>query len=146
MLLFFSKRVIISKTLFATGLKHFKRDNLKIFKNRYWGCHGLAYSIQLLQKEEKNFWKSFSWLWYWKYYRFDCFEYDKTSPYLELNYTNKKVICSYIFCRISKVSWAILWILVTLSLTLHKAYFDNRIQGIGYIPGKNQFISYLIAI
>ena len=36
--------------------------------------------------------------------RFECFEQNKTSPCLELNYTNKKVIYSYIFCRISIVS------------------------------------------
>ena len=114
--------LFISKTLFATGLANFKMDNLKTSKESLLLISGSSLFHSVIVEEKKNFWKTYSWFWYW-IYRFDCFEENKTSSCPELNYTNKEVIYSYIFCRISKVSKAIFWILVTLRLTLDKAFW-----------------------
>ena len=114
--------LFISKTLFAAGLANFKRENLKTSKESLLLISGSILFHSVIVEEKKNFWKTYSWFWYW-IYRFDCFEENKTSSCPELSYTNKKVIYSYIFCRTSKVSKAIFWILVTLRLTLDKAFW-----------------------
>lgn len=86
--------LFISQTLFATGLKL-----LKATENHHSQYHGLAYSIQLLMKKKNS--ENLHLVLILEILLI-CL-YRVKEPYLELNYTNKTMIYTYILYKVIKI-------------------------------------------